>query len=327
MSLAFNRNEKFLSNIFLITTLSCFTNCNSSEFGAAGTENKGSKKQTDVEQNKGETLGQTSDDDENISADTPVEVSGSFLTCQTDKTLPKLGDSQIGFGCTVFEDDGRKKDLAGAKFEFVLESNIGTKTAAIFDTKNSNYHGVSSVNKASVNDHQVAFYANGSDKPALKARIDTQTDDFQSSIVAGPETETVFGIDSNYHIGDGNFTEDSNSDCPKKLDGKDVQGRKLVVKFSVKSDYAFISAKLGELCGVDRSRNYVIVTQAYGNPQKSIPRKASSMNFGPIKIRKGDYTFEIRSGSTNNDLDDFVVGSITFTAKGSVEFSDPGVEG
>ena len=112
------------SPVGLVALLLFVTNCNSGEFGANSIDNADGKKKAEVTENNGETLGQVEgeDDGENTEADQSVEVSGAFLTCQTDEALAKANDKEIGFGCTVFETDGRKKDLTEGKFEFVLEN-------------------------------------------------------------------------------------------------------------------------------------------------------------------------------------------------------------
>ncbi len=321
----------YKSPIGLVALLLFVTNCNSSEFGANSIDNADGKKKTEVTENTGETLGQVEgeDDRENTEADQSVEVSGAFLTCQTDEALPKANDKEIGFGCTVFETDGRKKDLTTGKFEFVLETISGEKKEAKFDKNHENYHVISSVDLVALNTFNVGYYPDDNNEPVLKAKIDNWYVKNQVDLLSNAqEKETIFGKDLNFHIGDGNFTDNSNSDCPKQLEGKDVQGKKIVIKVEVKSEYAYISANLDEICGVDRSKNYIIYSSNNGswNPQKSIPTKATSLDYGSVKVRKGTYSFEIRSGKSNDDLDDFVVGKITFKAKGEVEFSDPGVE-
>lgn len=320
-----NFTAKLRSPAVLVVLLLFVTNCNSNEFGAAGTDNKDGTKKTDSTE-KGEMLGQVGgeDGDEDTPADTSVEVSGAFLSCQTDSDLPQANDQEIGFGCTVFEADGKRMDLSAAKFDFVMEKKDGTKTNAVFNKTNINYHGVSSVSRSSVADHEILFFANESDEALLRAKIDAASlKDKPDALAKVPEIETLFGSDSNFHIGDGNFSDNSNDDCPEQLVGKDVQGKKIVLKVEVKSDYAYISGSLSEICGVDRRNNYVIFRTSYNSPQASLQEKGSSLNFGPYKVRRGTYSFEIRSASYHNDLDDFVVGKIQFKAKGDVVFSEP----
>ena len=317
---------KFQSPIWLVAHLLFVTNCNSNEFGAAGTDNREGSKKADSSE-KGEMLGQSEgeEDGEDTPADISVEVSGAFLTCQTDNELPKANDMDIGFGCTVFEADGRRMDLSAAKFEFVMETMDGNKTSAVFDKTNQNYHGVSSVNRMAVSNHQVLFFANESDTPLLKSNIDgsSMKEEPDAVIMNQPGKNTLFGSDSNFHIGDGSFSDNSNSDCSEQLDEKDVQGKKIVLKVEVKSDIAYIAGKLSEICGVDRKDSYIILKTGDSYPQKTIPVMASTLDFGSFKVRKGTYSFEIRSGSSHGDLDDFVVGKIEFNAKGDVVFSEP----
>jgi hypothetical protein len=318
-------NSKLIP-FYLVSLLLLVTNCNSSEFGAAGTNNKEGTNKVETSE-KGEALGQAEGEEEyseETEANQAVEVSGAFLTCQTDDDLPKANEEDIGFGCSVFESDGKRMDLSGAKFEFSMETNDGVKTDNKFDTSNPNYHAVSSVSRATVSKYQVLFYANEEETPALKSKIDSSSmKQKQESLEKAAEKETIFGSDSNFHIGDGDFSEKANGDCPAKLNGKDVQGKKIVLKVEVKSEYAYISGSLGEVCGVDRKNSYIILKTGYFDPQKTIPVKASSLDFGSFKVFKGTYTFEIRSGSYKNDLEDFVVGKIQFKAKGEVIFSEP----
>jgi hypothetical protein len=320
-------NRKFQSPIWLVALPMLFANCNSSDFGAVGVGSKDGAEKAEVSKSEGETLGQNAEDDEDLEADKPVEVSGAFLTCEVDETLPKTNDVEAGFGCTVFERDGRRKDLTGVNYKFVLEKSTGEKMTTPFSRTHESYHGISVVDKAAVSNHVVGYYVDDSDAPAIRARIDgTFLNDATINLDTAPEEETIFGSDSNFHIGDGNFSNHSNGDCPRQLVGRDVQGKKIVVKIEVKSEYAAISANLGEICGVDRSRNYIVLTGGNGYPQKSISTGANSLEFDTVKVQKGSFSFEIRSGTTRNDLDDFVVGKITFKAKGEVVFSDPRAE-
>jgi hypothetical protein len=319
------------SPIWLVVSLMFLPSCNSSEFGAVDVGNKEGAEKAEVSKSEGETLGQNEnedeDEDEDFTADTAVEVSGAYLTCQVDETLPKTNDKETGFGCAVFERDGRRKDLNGISHRFVLENVAGEKMTTPFDKSHESYHGVSVVDKATISDHRVGYYLGDSETATLRAKIDGSfLNDSVINLDTAPEEETIFGSDSNFHIGDGNFSNSSNGDCPRQLVGKDVQGKKIVVKMEVKSEFAAISANLGEICGVDRSKNYIILRGGNGNPQKSINTGAASLGFDSVKVPKGNYSFEIRSGTTYNDLDDFVVGKITFKAKGEVVFSDPRAE-
>ena len=169
-----NFTARHQSALWLVALTLLVANCNSNEFGAAGIDKKKGPKKGETSE-KGDMLGGSESDgnDEETEADQPVDVTGAFLTCQTDDKLPKASDQEIGFGCNVFEADGKRMNLSEAKFEFSMAKQEVVEPFIKFDKTHPDYHGVSSVNIATVSSYQVLFSADFSTTLSLKSKIDS----------------------------------------------------------------------------------------------------------------------------------------------------------
>lgn len=322
------KNENRLKSLTACTMLFGLISlgCSDSKFGANATGKKSSEKRSDNSSDKNEALGQASseNDDEDKEADVAVQVSGAYLTCQTDSQLAKGADEQIGIGCTVFEKDGRHLELSGFTSKFSVLDAAGSDTGASFTSGTAPYDAIASIPAVSVDAVSARVTVSKGDVRETWTSKITPGDDIKGVPKSAKPVETLFGSDTDFHIGDGNFPDDANEDCKVKPQKSAEAGKKIIVKMEVKSEAAIVSVTLGEICGISRSGNYIIFSgNSFFPPQKSIKEGDNELVFSGSVLKKGNYSFEVRSDHSWDDYDDFIVGKISFVAEGDVVFTEP----
>lgn len=296
--------------------------CSDSQFGATGISKKPAEKREDKSSDNSENLGQV--DDEDTEADVSVQVSGAYLTCQVDNLLTKGSEDQVGVGCWIFEKDGRRFDLTGFDKKYAIIDSSGNDTGAAFNLTNAVYDAVASLPRNTVDLVSArATISKAGVTEILTSKISPAEENYAIPEAVKP-VETLFGSDSDFHIGDGNFSSDANSDCVVKPQKAAAVGEKIIVKMEVISEAAIVSVTLSEMCGVDRSESYVIFSgTSRSKPQKTIVKGSKELVFEKTKLGKGKYSFEVRSGKHWGDHEDFLVGKFSFVAEGEVTFEEP----
>ena len=141
-----------------------------------------------------------------------------------------------------------------------------------------------------------------------------------NSQVAQPNVNTiVFGLDQVFHICDGRY---NNTSCMQEVSALPLAGDAFFFQFEVLGDSTDLNIEVAKLCGVDYTTNTFELYAGNARLQgQAVPGAAPGLVSPPVSLKKGIYTIILASGwghlagQTRNDLDDFIVGSVT--VKGS----------
>jgi len=124
------------------------------------------------------------------------------------------------------------------------------------------------------------------------------------------ENHIVFGNAKGFHIGDDNFSPNSN--CARRLKLHNIKGTKYFFEFEVTKDDTTVEIGINEVCGVDYSHtNFASIEDAAGLSlqKKAIPDN-SAIKYEPVTLKAGKYKMVIEStpnAANHNDRDDFMV--------------------
>ncbi len=319
------------------------TGCTGSQFAGGGTAvgGKGTKKDSSGESKKGkeEDLGNPDDDEESDPAEEPVMVSGAFLTCRQDDTLPN-DDTNVTAGC-VAKVGEKSIDLSTydeAKWTILDIFNIELSSlSATFapGAAGSAWQMTIAVPRTGIELLKVKLTLKKKNKAAsLYAPIEASGENGgegknPGTGAPGPNIKE-FGKNDDYQLGDDSY-ENQGHYCDEQLQNIGLSGSSLSFTITVKTDTK-LAVSVGHICGVNRSVNTVKVRD--GSPvalfDDVIPTYSRDFAVPTLDLKAGSYTLELYSpkwaggGSvTAGDRDDFVIGDFRFVFDGEVEIADP----
>lgn len=297
--------------------------CSDSQFGSGGVGGPLEKSSRKEKSSEGESLGNASDE-EDESANEPAQISGAYLTCET-VAGPAADQASTAVGCNIMTKDGKAMDLSAFLVTYVVEDAAQKDIGCLFTGPKDGYQTMTDVPSGQVSEVTViARVDNKGEVTTLKSKVNEPANPAQTPDDPGIPGQTVFGKATDFHLGDGDFSSSANSDCTQPLQPKDAAGQKLLIPFEVKSDSAKLSAELSEICGLDDDDSFIIITGNNLSMKRiEIADKAKSASMPQVTLAKGSYTFEIHAESILGNIDDFLVGQITFQAEGDLTLGKP----
>lgn len=131
------------------------------------------------------------------------------------------------------------------------------------------------------------------------------------------DNEVIFGGDKVFHIGDANFSADS--ECAAQIKAYPLKGTRYFFEFEVLQDDTKVDVTLNKLCGVDYNESNHMHLQADGKDieAKGLKKGDTSASFTQKLLKKGKYSILVESkvagaqnATTPNDHDDYILGLV-----------------
>lgn len=131
------------------------------------------------------------------------------------------------------------------------------------------------------------------------------------------DNEVVFGGDKVFHIGDANFSVDS--ECAAQIRAYPLKGTRYFFEFEVLQDDTKVDVTLNKICGIDYNESNIMHLQADGKDleQKGLKKGDTTAAFTQKTLKKGKYSILVESKAagaqnpqTPNDHDDYILGMV-----------------
>lgn len=156
---------------------------------------------------------------------------------------------------------------------------------------------------------------------------DDEDDEEEEEEPKNPEKEITFGKDVRFHIGDGQWTPQTNPGCDGQLKTHDLSGTVFIFPFEVLEDGTKVEFKIGFICGITTFIQVNNTVELDGEWDAKV-LKNSGNKLPDTKLDKGKYELIFKSGiiPIKNEQDDFVVGDIELTANKKIIPGEPRTE-